>query len=337
MDTTRARWRLFPGALALAMLGAAGCSGNGSNTGISSGAAATAASRPAPDDMGVVAYVDANGCIARVAANGSNQKLPTFCPQTRQGVTFVAWQDATSVSYVVPESAALGWRFHDFETGADGLLPVDEAPKIRLLATAPWYRSAKGEVVEFDAGGTLYRLDNGSRIPIFWPAAYHLTGTPRLATWSPDSQWLLLFVSPGDALWVVKRDGSIAFQVAESSRAQVAWFMPDAGALPHLDLTCTTASAFNCRVNLQSPADGASVPGSVLLEWSLCPGATGYELEVTPETGGQPVVQHLSVATTFRVPGAVLTGSTTWHWRVRPLIGTDRGEWSQERTFRTGN
>ena len=283
--------------------------------------------------MGTIAYVNANGCIARVPANGSPAAERPFCPETHQGVTFIAWQDANAIAYVVPEMAALGWREIDFETGADAALSVAEAPKIRLLTTAPWYRSARGEVVEFDAAGILYRLDEGRKVPIFSPSLNRISGTPRLATWSPDSEWLLLFVSPDDALWVVRRDGSASYQVAASSRAQASWFMPGAGALPHLDLTCTTASAFDCQVSLQSPADAASIVGSVLLEWSLCPGATGYEVVVTAPGASNPVIEHLSVATTFRAPIAALTAGTTWRWKVRPLVGTQPGPWSRERTF----
>ncbi len=295
----------------------------------------------APPDMGTIAYVDAGGCIARVPANGTPATDQPFCPQTRQGVTYVAWQDAASIAYVTPETAALGWRLVDFRAKTDELLPVDESPRIRILTTAPWYRSVQGEAVEVGSGGVVSRIENGQRIAIFTPGAGNgATGTARLATWSPDSQWLLLFVSPGDALWVVRRDGSSAWQVAASSRGQVAWFMPGVGALPHLDLTCTTVAAFDCTPAPQSPQRGAKVvaspDGTVHLTWSVCPGATGYEVEVLPAGSDVPVISHLSVGTTFRVPVSALSGGGNWRWRVRSLIGDRAAPWSEEAAFALG-
>jgi len=307
----------------------------------SSAKPATATVRPVAADIGVIAYVDANGCIAKIAANGDPASAATFCPQTRLGVTYMSWLDGERAVYTIPETAALGWRMIDFTTGADTALSLDDAPKIRILTDAPWYRSIESEVVEFSPDGLISRVEGQDRILIFDPLRGGDTaGMPRMLTWSPDGKWLLIARSASKSLWVVSRDGSSSYQVAPSSRGRVSWWMPGMGALPHLDLTCTTVAAFDCQVALVSPGAGANIDparthGDVLLEWSICPGATGYEVLVYPPGATNPAIDYYTTGTTTRIPAAMLASAPTsgWRWKVRSVIGPNAGPWSEERTF----
>lgn len=297
--------------------------------------------RPVAADIGVIAYVDDSGCIAKIAANGDPATAKTFCPPTRLGVTSLSWLDGERAVYTIPETAALGWRMFDFTRGSDTALSLDDAPKIRILTDAPWYRSIESEVVEFNPDGLISRVEGQDRILIFDPLRGGDTaGMPRMLTWSPDGKWLLIARSANKSLWVISRDGSISYQIAASSRGRVSWWMPKMGALPHLDLTCTTVAAFDCQVSLVSPASGANVDpartgGDVLLEWSICPGATGYEVLVYPPGATNPAIDYHTTGTTTRVPAAMLASAPTsgWRWKVRSVIGPNLGPWSEERAF----
>ncbi len=328
--------------VAFALLGLAACNVE-TLPATSSGAkpATTAGNQPVTADIGLIAYVDTNGCIARIAANGDPSSAKAFCPRTRTGVSYLSWLDGERVVYMTPEPAATAWRMFDFTTGADTALSDEDAPKIRVLSDAPWYRSIDGEFVEFSPEGVISRVEGQDRVMIFDPLRGGDTaGLPRMLTWSPDGKWLLIARSTERSLWVISRNGAARYRVAASSRAHVSWWMPNMGALPHLDLTCTTIAAFDCQVSLVSPAPGTTVDpdrarGGALLEWAICPGATGYEVVVYPPGDTTPVIDYVTTGTTIRVPAATLASAPAsgWSWKVRSLIGPTAGPWSEEGSF----
>jgi hypothetical protein len=72
---------------------------------------------------------------------------------------------------------------------------------------------------------------------------------------------------------------------------------------------------------------GALAP--VMISWSAVPGAESYELEVTPLSGGEPLV--VTVAKTSTVLSSLEPGR--YVWSVRAIRGPERSEASASREF----
>lgn len=280
---------------------------------------------------GTFVYVDPSGCIVRVDLESEAGPDVTVCPQTAQGVTAVSWLDAGRIAYVTPESERIGWRYYDFTTGEDGaLLPGEGPPAIHAGPVQPY--SMFGELVDVDAAGTVTVTSaEATRSVYSAPATADDLALPQLLTWSPDAQWIVLERSRERTLTIVSRDGSRAIDIAAASRGLVSWFMPAAGATPHMDFTCGLPSpeAYAC-----SPILREALPGplgeDVLLTWQSCTGATGYEIEVTSAATGEVLVHEVLAATGYRLVLADIGGATAGElrWRVRPFIGNDRAAWS---------
>ncbi|MGD9932104.1 MAG: hypothetical protein AB7T37_00145 [Dehalococcoidia bacterium] len=280
---------------------------------------------------GTLVYVDPSGCIVRVDLAADTQAGQTVCPQTAQGVIAVAWLDARRIAYVTPESERIGWRYYDYATGGDGMLiPGEGPPAIHAGPVQPY--SIFGELVEVDAVGTVtIRAGDTVRAIYSGPPSSNDLALPQLLTWSPDAQWIVLERSRQRALTIVSRDGSRVLDIADASRGLISWFMPAAGATPHMDFTCGLPSpeAYAC-----SPLLRAAVPGplgeDVLLTWQSCTGATGYEIEVTSAASGEVVVHEVVAATGYRLVPADIGSAAggELRWRVRPFIGNDRAAWS---------
>lgn len=290
-----------------------------------------------PTAPGSIAFIDRDRCISVIPAAGGD--VDQYCPKTRTGVASLTWLDASTVAFVTEERLRAGWSGYDINTGVETVLTLAESPRI-VQAGVPQFYSIEGERVEAGPGGEVIRTssDGASSVTVLTPALAGSDGLLALATWSPDGDWLLLRQGTEKALWVVSEDGESPHRIAGESRGAVSWFIPSAGAMPHADLTCTlpTPATYLCQPLLRAPADAATArlaDGWLPLTWSLCPGATGYQLEVTTGGGAQPVVTHVSAATAYRF---VAPAAGTYAWRVRPLIGESPGPWSETRTVTIG-
>lgn len=276
-----------------------------------------------------MAYIDRDGCIAWVPLGDG--RSGRFCPETRSAVSAITWLDGGVLAFVTPETQRSGWLGLRVATGETFRLTPEESPRI-VQVGAPQFYSVRGE-----------RLDIVDGVPI-WTSADGAERRPLLArppgssgfsmvTWAPDGRGVVLAEGPEKALWVVGADGAGARQVAPSSRGVVSWFVPASGAMPHADLTCTlpSESTYRCEPAPWQPGEGAGVTagGEVVLSWSLCPGATGYEVEVTDATGAvvlRRVTAAPAVRAVFRAPGELT-------WRVRARIGEALGPWGPARSL----
>lgn len=318
-------------------LGACGSGGDDASTQV------PASTRPL-DSTGIIAYVDTDGCIARVTPAGESLG-PAYCPPTNHGVSYVSWLDGDTLAYNTPEVQRTGWRKVDFRRNVDEPLAVLESPRV-LIYGQPQVYSMDGEQLGVGDRGEVFRVEDGGNVVIFTPPANESGDFTRVATWAPDAKWVLLERGSGKALWAVKRDGTGLRQIAKESRGLVTWFMPTAGVLPHPDLTCAlpTESTFLCRVAPRTPIDGgfvdtAETNGWLNIAWSPCPGVTGYELWIMPEGSETPVVTKISGGSAYHAELSSFANGMTgrWHWKVRTLIGTTPGNWSDERTFTVGS
>lgn len=286
-------------------------------------------------DLGLIAYIDTSGCIARVdAANGSPPGAP-FCPPSRQGATSVTWIDSKSAAYVTAESRALGWQLVHFESGKTQRMDIADAPRVLLIP--PQFYSSRGERLSIDAEGVVSRDDADADVRIFPPAPKAPDDSTRLVAWSPDGEWVLLSTSTDKELWIVGRDGRNPTKIASASKGVASWFMPAVGATPHADLSCsvTTSQSFGCVTPLRLPLDGATVvptgaDPTIDFTWSACPGATGYEVEVSGSVAGIPSLSAV-VAGTFLHQSVDSLPGTALRWRVRALIGSVPAPWSEVR------
>ncbi len=327
----------FGGAVGVLAVLAASC-GAGETPPV--GQAGTPAPRSAGDALGTIAFVDDDGCITRVAAATGQATGTPFCAESRAGITSVSWLDAGSAAFATAEARALGWRKVTFATGDVETMLVAEAPRVFIIP--PQFYSPRGEQLEVDDTGVVYRAAETGGVRIFPPAGQDADPSTRLVTWSPDGDWVLLSTSTDKELWMVGRDGASPRRIAASSKGVASWFMPAVGATPHADLTCSviTAGSFSCAAALRSPEPGATLDpleseGMLDLTWSTCPGATGYQLVVATREG-TVLVDRISVGTYFHEELAAVgvTGATDLVWKVRALIGPRQAPWSEERPLR---
>lgn len=325
--TTR-RWPLaLLFAIVLAVLPACGADRNVEVV-PSSGGGAPAAS----GGLGTIAFIDANGCISRIDAQSGGLVASPFCAPSRAGVQLVTWLDAGTAAYATAESKALGWQVVDFASGSSKRMEMAEAPRVFLIP--PQFYSPRGEGLEIDEAGTVYRDD----VRIFPPESKSPDPATRLVTWSPDADWVLLSASTNKDLWIVGRSGENPRQLAAKSRGVASWFMPASGAMPHADLTCsvTTAASYSCMPALRTPLDNVLIratgaAATLDLSWSACPGATGYEVEVYAAGSDSPAFRQVT-AGTFSHPLLSSLPAGELRWRVRALIGPTPAPWAAERS-----
>ena len=105
-------------------------------------------------------------------------------------------------------------------------------------AAAPDQLSPRGERIDYDRDGSIYRVSDGERAKIVdFDSRNH--ERPSLVTWSPDGEWLLLRYK--DELWIVKRDGSVRGTLAKTRPwpQEASWWIDGHGYLPRLDLRPT--------------------------------------------------------------------------------------------------
>ncbi len=282
---------------------------------------------PATRDRGAIAYIDGEGCIAWVQlASGAGAR---HCPATRSRVTALTWLDASTIAFVTPELARTGWR--GFDTTRREEFPLDplESPRI-LQVGAPQYYSVLGERIDIEDGAATWTAASGAeRRTLLAPG--NGRGPFAMVTWAPDGEGVILAEGPAKALWVVDQTGANARRIAAASSGVASWFVPGVGAMPHTDLTCTLPSeaTYRCQPAPWRPlADEPVRSGEVVvLAWTACPGATGYEVELR-DPGGALLHRAVSAGQTQRVVPAVPGVST---WRVRALVGGVPGPWGEAR------
>lgn len=322
----------FPAAALLAALSlsvAACAPGDGSPAAPPVDGAATGA-------LGVIAYINTGGCIERVSAASAEPTGQPYCAESRAGVTSLTWIDADSVAYATNEARAMGWQLVHFSTRASETMPIADAPRVLLIP--PQYYSSKGERLAIDENGVVSRADAEGDVRIFPPEGNQPDDSTRLVAWSPDGEWIVLSTSVEKELWVVSRTGESPHRIAESSKGVAAWFMPEVGATPHADLTCsvTTSQSFGCVVPLRLPMEkmtvNAAAGGTVDFSWSACPGATGYLFEIYGPGGSAPIVSTIVVGTFSHQAVSGLPAGEL-RWRVRALIGSSPAPWSEERVL----
>lgn len=330
MDCRRALLSLATFVAAASALVLAGC-GSGVDT-PSGGAPASAAD----DALGVIAYINTQGCIARAAAASGQPLGQAYCADSRAGVTSVTWIDADSVAYATNEARALGWQIVHFSNRTSETMPIADAPRVFLIP--PQFYSSRGERLAIDGDGVVSRADPDGDVRIFPPEGTKPDDSTRLVAWSPDGQWVLLSTSVDKEMWVVGRNGESPHRLVAESKGVAAWFMPSIGATPHADLTCsvTTSQSFGCVTPLRLPTDGTTYSlsdgGTVDFSWSACPGATGYLLEIYTTDENTPVFSTLVVGTYSHQPLAALPAGEV-HWRVQAQIGASPAPWSVSRVL----
>lgn len=81
-----------------------------------------------------------------------------------------------------------------------------------------------------------------------------------------------------------------------------------------------------------SPADGASAPTPVVLEWDFDPQAVSYHLQVDDDPAfGSPAVDTLLLAAQLTIPGVPV--GITHYWRVSLTDDCGEGAWSAAQSF----
>lgn len=318
------------GGLAAALMfaiAAPACSGGNTERNDAAGAKTAAAEVSA---LGAIAYVDTAGCIVRVDV-GTRQSVKV-CPASTHGVTGIAWVNQDTLAYVTREGVALGWRYYDFATRKDGSLRAAEGPPVVHAGPVQPY-NIFGELIEVDSQGAVTVVGTSDRTTIYSaPATAQDLALPQLLTWSPDGRWALLEYARERKVVAVSRDGSRKVEIAPGGRGLVSWFMPRAGATPHMDFTCglPTAETFKCAPVLQRAVAADPAGSDLLLAWQPCTGATGYEVVVRDEASGAVLAQAVAALPSFRLRAERMGSGGTLSWQVRPLIGTAPGAWSEK-------
>ncbi len=294
------------------------------------GAAPLAGERASPaHNPGTIAYLDAGGCIAWIPLSAG--VAGRACPAARGRVSAITWLDDRTIAYLTPELTRTAWRAIRTDTGEDIALYPVESPRVYQVG-APQFYSVLGDRIDIVEGAAVFTsADGGERRTLLAPGPGR--GAVAMVTWSPDGEGAVLAEGAAKALWVVSRAGGEPRRIAAASSGIVSWYVPAAGAMPHADLTCTLPgeSTWRCEPQPWKPAEGdAAVPGEeVVLAWSACPGATGYELEISGP-GGVVVHRRISAAQAQRFTPP---GPGTYTWRVRARIGTAPGPWGPPRTL----
>jgi len=121
---------------------------------------------------------------------------------------------------------------------------------------------------------------------------------------------------------------------------------PTATPTPTFTLTPTPAST-SCVPSLVPPEEGALLDNGRTdrlddvvwdFDWSDCEGASRYHLYVIHPGATFPLIDDANVPVSYYRdvgPGSYIIEANRlgWTWRVRALVGSEWGEWSETRTF----
>ena len=181
---------------------------------------------PVPRIPGEILYVDRDGCIIRAMASGESREQVTC---SGRDLNTVSWIDETTIGYASFGPGRPVWTELNLATGRTTL--TDRYPQ----REPPNPVSVKGERIDYDRDGSVYRVTNGDRTKIFdFEGPKH--HQPSLVTWSPDGEWLLLRYR--DELWIVSRDGRVQGTLARTREwaQDASWRIEGIGYLPKITL-----------------------------------------------------------------------------------------------------
>jgi hypothetical protein len=159
--------------------------------------------RPVVAIPGEILYVDDDGCIIRARASGERRERVKCIGDA---LSIVTWVDADTIGYGMgrPDQA---WVELDLATGEERFSDAFARPG------PPDPVSPRGERIDIDADGSVYRLSGAERTKIFdFDGPEHQR--PWFVTWSPDGEWILLRYK--DELWIVSRNGSVKGTLAST-------------------------------------------------------------------------------------------------------------------------
>lgn len=182
---------------------------------------------PVPRIPGEVLFVDKDDCIIRARASGERRDQVTCAGR---GVSNLSWLSATTAGYGSYNQGGMTWTELDLATGRTTL--TDRSPRWE----PPDPVSVKGDRLDFDRSGSVYRVSGSERVKIF-DFDGPRNQQPSFVTWSPDGEWLLLQYR--DKLWIVSRDGGVAGTLARTRgwSQDASWWIDGHGYLPRLTLT----------------------------------------------------------------------------------------------------
>ncbi|MGD9889774.1 MAG: hypothetical protein AB7R89_14530 [Dehalococcoidia bacterium] len=178
-----------------------------------------------PAIPGEILYVDTDGCIVRARASGESRERVTCVTDEPAAV---AWVDADTIGFLAGRPGQT-WTELDLKTGEErltALYPQHQPPNAE---------SVRGEGIDIDDDGSVYRVNGDERTRIFdFDGPEHRR--PQFVTWSPDGDWILLRYE--EELWIVSRDGSIRGTLASTRPFpyEGSWWIDGHGSLPRLDL-----------------------------------------------------------------------------------------------------
>jgi hypothetical protein len=181
---------------------------------------------PQPRIPGEILYFSTDGCIVAIDASGLNRRELT-CPIDAFGVS---WLEDGTVLYATYQREADWWVF-DPESGETVRIFTGRQPW--EVFGPPDNVSPLGERAAFDADGSLVVLDPEPRVVYEYdgPSSY----VPGFVTWSPDGEWLMVYYSRDEELWIVARDGSLAGTIAGDvafGSNVASWRIDGVGVLP---------------------------------------------------------------------------------------------------------
>ena len=181
---------------------------------------------PVPEIPGEILYIDRDDCIVRAKASGlDREQVRCVGPD----VNNVSWLTDTTIGYATFGPGRPVWNEVDLSTGKTTVTNRFPQPE------PPNPVSVKGERIDFDREGSVYRVTDGERTKIFdfdGPEYQR----PWLVTWSPDGEWLLLRYR--EELWIVSRDGSVQGTLARTRDhpQNASWRIEGHGYLPRITL-----------------------------------------------------------------------------------------------------
>jgi hypothetical protein len=182
-------------------------------------------SRPVPEIPGEILYVDKDGCIIRAHTSGESRERVTC---VTDGPAAIAWVDADTVGFVAGRPGQT-WTEVDLQTGDERVVDLYPRPQ------PPNFESVRGERIDIDGDGSVYRVNGRERARIFdFDGPEHRR--PQFVTWSPDGDWILLRYE--DELWIISRDGSVQGTLASTQPFpyEGSWWIDGHGSLPRIDL-----------------------------------------------------------------------------------------------------
>ena len=187
------------------------------------------AKNPVADIPGEILYIDEDDCIVRARASGERREQIRCAGPS---INVVSWIDASTIGYATFGPGRPVWTELSLTTGRT--TSSERFPQRQ----PPDQLSPRGERIDYDRDGSIYRVSDGERAKIVdFDSRNH--ERPSLVTWSPDGEWLLLRYK--DELWIVKRDGSVRGTLAKTRPwpQEASWWIDGHGYLPRLDLRPT--------------------------------------------------------------------------------------------------